>query len=263
MARNSSRGRIRLYQYLLISGFALSWEGLVRAGVLDQFFFARPTAVLQRVADWLVKGDVYGHLGITFAESLLAFVIGTLAGIGIGLWLALTPTMLQVLEPFIKASNAIPRIVLAPIFTLWLGLGIASKVALGITLVFFLAFFNTYQGIREVNPVILANARMLGASWRHLLRHVYLPSAAGWIISSLRSSIGFAVVGAVVGEYLGAASGIGYMIAQAEGLFDTTGVFAGMAVLVAFVLILDSGVSLIERRVLVWRPALSAAGYAA
>ncbi|HEU4390494.1 MAG TPA: ABC transporter permease [Blastocatellia bacterium] len=260
MARENSRTRIRIYQVLLAVGFVLLWESLVRAGLLDEFFFPKPTSTLMRIGEWFARRDIYGHLGITFAESLLAFVIGTFAGIGIGLWLALTPRMLEVLEPFIKASNAIPRIVLAPIFTLWLGLGIASKVALGVTLVFFLAFFNTYQGIREVNPVILANARMLGASWRHLLRHVYLPSAAGWIISSLRSSIGFAVVGAVVGEYLGAASGIGYVIAQAEGLFDTTGVFAGMAVLVAFVLVLDAGITLIERRVLVWRPALSGTG---
>ena len=122
------------------------------------------------------------------------------------------------------------------------------------TLVFFVAFFNTYQGVKEVSPVVLQNARLLGATRFHLLRHVYLPSAASWIFSSLRTSIGFAVIGAVVGEYLGSAAGLGYLIAQAEGVFDTTGVFAGMVVLMAFVLVLDALVGALERRLLVWRP---------
>src|SRR5699024_7484724 len=138
--------------------------------------------------------------------------------------------------------NSIPRVILAPIFTLWFGLGILSKVALGVTLVYFIAFFNVYQGIKEVNPVILANARMLGAGKRHLLQHVYLPSATTWILSSLRVSIGFAVIGAVVGEYLGSASGIGYIIAHAQGGFDTVGVFAGMMGLGIFVRVWDFAV---------------------
>ena len=160
----------------------------------------------------------------------------------------------MVLDPYVKALNAIPRVVLAPIFTLWFGLGILSKVALGVTLVFFVAFFNTYQGVKEVSPVVLNNARLLGAKRGHLLRHIYLPAAASWIFSSLRTSIGFAVIGAVVGEYLGSAAGLGYLIAQAEGVFDTTGVFAGMVVLMAFVLVLDALVGALERRLLVWRP---------
>jgi NitT/TauT family transport system permease protein len=248
---------VRIYQTgLFIAGLA-AWEGLVRARWLDAFFFSQPSSIAQRVVRWALEGDIYRHLAITLTETLLAFVIGTVLGIGVGLWLALAPTALKILEPYIKAFNAIPRVVLAPIFTLWFGLGIVSKVALGVTLVFFLAFFNTYQGVREVNPLVLSNARMLGASPLNLLRHVYLPSTAGWIISSLRAAIGFAMVGAVVGEYIGAAAGLGYLIAQAEGVFDTTGVFAGMTILVLFVLILDAAVSLIERRVLVWRPQTS------
>ena len=246
--------RIRIYQALLFAGVIVGWEALVRTGIADEFFFSSPSMIAVRVRDWLISGQIHRHLVITLSETVLSFVIGTVLGIGFGLWLALAPTALRVLEPYIKGLNSIPRIVLAPIFTLWFGLGITSKVALGVTLVFFLAFFNTYQGVREVNPVLLANAKMLGASWRHLLRHVYLPSTAGWIISSLRSSIGFAVVGAVVGEYIGAAAGLGYLIHQAEGVFDTTGVFAGMVILVFFVLILDAMVTIVERKVLVWRP---------
>jgi len=246
--------KVRLYQAGLFAVTLLTWEGLVRMRLLDAFFFPTPSSIFLRACEWLRTGAIYRHLSITLTETLLAFVIGTVLGIGVGLWLALTPLALKVMEPYIKAFNAVPRVVLAPIFTLWFGLGIVSKVALGVTLVFFLAFFNTYQGVREVNPVVLANARMLGASGRHLLWHVYLPSTAGWIISSLRASIGFAMVGAVVGEYIGASAGLGYIIAQAEGVFDTTGVFAGMTILVASALILDSAVSVVERRVLVWRP---------
>src|SRR5712672_3375657 len=161
----------------------------------------------------------------------------------IGLWLALSPTASTILDPYIKAVNAMPRVILAPIFFVWFGLGIASKVALGVTLVFFVVFFNVYQGVREVSPVVLANARMLGASPRQLLRHVYLPSAMSWVFASLHNSVGLAFVGAVVGEYLGSAAGVGYLILQAEGTFDIDTVFAGILVLTAFALVLDYAVT--------------------
>ena len=157
-------------------------------------------------------------------------------------------------DPYVKMVNALPRVVLAPIFTLWLGLGIWSKVALGVTLVFFIVFFNVYQGVKEVSATLLNNGRMLGMSERQLMRHVYWPSALSWMFSSLHTSVGFAVVGAVVGEYLGSAAGLGYLIQQAEGTFDVAGVFAGMFVLSAFVILIDFGVTAVERRLLVWRP---------
>jgi NitT/TauT family transport system permease protein len=147
-----------------------------------------------------------------------------------------------------------PRVILAPIFATWFGLGMGSKVALGMTLVFFIVFFNVYQGVREVSPVLLANARMLGANRRQLLRQVYLPSAMSWVFSSLHTSVGLAFVGAVVGEYLGSARGIGYLILQAEGTFDIDTVFAGIVVLTAFALMLDGAVTLIERRLMRWQP---------
>ncbi len=248
------RARVRLWQAGLLFLLVAGWEVSVRAGWVDAFFFSKPSDIAARVWEWFSTGEIYGHLWITLWETMLAFLIGTVLGVVLGLWLALVPTASAVLDPLIKAMNSIPRMILAPIFTLWFGLGVASKVALGVTLVFFVAFFNTYQGIKEVNPVVLANARMLGASGRQLLRHVYLPSAASWIFSSLRTSIGFAVIGAVVGEYLGSARGLGYLISQAEGVFDTTGVFAGMVVLAVFVVLLDWVVSRVEARLLVWRP---------
>ena len=144
--------------------------------------------------------------------------------------------------------------VLAPIFLLWFGLGIWSKIALGVTVVFFVVFFNTFRGVREVDRVIVDNARMLGASERQLIRHVLIPSALTWIFSSLHVSIGLAIIAVVVGEYLGASRGIGYLIAQAEGVFDTTGVFAGITVLSAGVLMVGIAVDRLERRLLQWKP---------
>lgn len=217
------------------------------------FFFADPLKVALRVVQWFASGSIWYHLWITLSESILAFLLGSLGGIVFGFWFARKPLVAAVFDPYVKAANALPRVVLAPIFALWFGLGIWSKVALGITLVFFIVFFNVYQGVKEVSQPILSNARMLGMNERQLLRHVYLPSALSWVFSSLHTSVGFAVVGAVVGEYLGSAAGLGYLIQQAEGVFDVTGVFAGMVVLTAFVLIVDWLVTMVERRLLAWR----------
>jgi NitT/TauT family transport system permease protein len=218
------------------------------------FFFSTPVDVAQRIFKWFAEGTIWRHLWITLVEAMLAFVLGSIGGILIGFWFARQQRVAAVFDPYVKAANALPRIVLAPIFTLWFGLGIWSKVALGVTLVFFIVFFNVYQGVKEVSPTVLANARMLGMSERQLMRHVYWPSALSWMFSSLHISVGFAVVGAVVGEYLGSAAGLGYLILQAEMTFDIAGVFAGMFVLAAFVLFIDFMVTLVERRLLVWRP---------
>ena len=227
--------------------------------LLPPFFFSNPVDVAKQIVDWFVSGVIWKHLWVTLEESILAFVIGSAGGILVGFWFARQPRTAAVFDPYVKIANALPRVVLAPIFTLWLGLGIWSKVALGVTLVFFIVFFNVYQGVKEVSPTVLANARMLGMNERQLMRHVYWPSALSWMFSSLHTSVGFAVVGAVVGEYLGAAAGLGYLIQQAEGVFDVAGVFAGMVVLAAFVIVIDVIVSIVERRLLVWRPAPSEA----
>jgi NitT/TauT family transport system permease protein len=222
--------------------------------LLPPFFFSNPVDVFTQVIDWFATGVIWKHLAITLWESILAFVIGSLGGVLVGFWFARKPLVAAVFDPYVKMANALPRVVLAPIFTLWLGLGIWSKVALGVTLVFFIVFFNVYQGVKEVSLVVRDNGRMLGMSERQLMRHVYWPSALSWMFSSLHTSVGFAVVGAVVGEYLGSAAGLGYLIQQAEGVFDVAGVFAGMFVLSIFVVLIDIGVTLVERRLLVWRP---------
>jgi len=255
------RLRLMLYQAVLLSAVFAFWYAMTTPGVVSEefakntaFFFGKPIEVLKVVWVWFSSGKIYPHLGITLLETMLAFVAGSVLGLLIGLWLALSPLASALADPYIKALNAMPRVILAPIFAVWFGLGITSKVALGVTLVFFVVFFNVYQGVKEVSPTVLANARMLGASSRQLLRHIYLPSATSWVFSSLHTSVGMAFVGAVVGEYLGSAKGVGYLILQAEGVFDINTVLAGILVLTAFALLLDWVVTRVETRLLAWRP---------
>ena len=262
-ARNG-RLRLRAFQVLLAVLLLVIWHVLTSPTLLPPiyfsepnqaaFFFGEPLKVFGRLWRWFVSGEIYEHLWVTLVETLLAFLIGTVFGVIVGLWLALAPTASVILDPYIKAINAMPRVILAPIFFVWFGLDIASKVALGVTLVFFIVFFNVYQGVKEVSPVVLANARMLGASPRQLLRHVYVPSAMSWVFASLHNSVGLAFVGAVVGEYLGSARGVGYLIHQAEGFFDMNTVVAGIVLLTAFALMLDWLVGIAERRLMVWQP---------
>jgi NitT/TauT family transport system permease protein len=254
-----SRARLLLLQALVAVVAVAAWHVLTTddyfgTAVLPPFFFSTPVDVGSRVVQLFAGGAIWRHLWVTLSESMLAFAIGAAGGVLIGFWFARKPTVAAVFDPYVKMANALPRVVLAPIFALWFGLGIWSKVALGVTLVFFIVFFNVYQGVKEVNPTVLANARMLGMNDRALMRHVYWPSALSWMFSSLHTSVGFAVVGAVVGEYLGSAAGLGYLIQQAEGVFDVAGVFAGMFILAAFVIAIDAVVTLVERRLLVWRP---------
>ena len=241
--------------HLLLLAIVLgAWHVLTSTELLPPFFFGEPLQVGRRILDWVISGKIFPHLGITLLETLLAFVIGTALGLGAGLWLGLSPLAARLLDPYMTAVNSMPRVILAPIFAVWFGLGIWSKVLLGVTLVFFIVFFSVYHGVREVSPVVLANARMLGASRRQLLRHVFLPSATAWVFASLHASVGMAFVGAVVGEYLGSARGVGYLILQAEGVFDINTVFAGVIVLTLSALALDRLVSVLERRLLTWRP---------
>ncbi|ASU39975.1 ABC transporter permease [Herbaspirillum sp. meg3] len=268
-----SHKNLRFWQLLVLVVVLGVWHIATR-NEQTAFFFGEPLKVAVRIWQWFTVGsgslevgfgdttfftltfpaEIYSHLLVTLTETVLAFGIGTVLGLGVGLWLALSPVASAILDPYVKAANSMPRVILAPIFAMWFGLGIWSKVALAVTLVFFIVFFNVYQGVKEVSPVVLANARMLGANARQLLRTVYLPSATSWVFSSLHTSIGLAFVGAVVGEYLGSARGVGYLILQAEGSFDINTVFAGIVVLTAFALVLDVAVGVIEKRLMKWQP---------
>jgi NitT/TauT family transport system permease protein len=252
-----NRALVLILQVAFGVGLLVAWHfaANIRVGSATmKFFLSTPIDVFWRIVKLFAEGDIWRHMWITLQETVLAFVLGSLGGVLCGFALARNALAAAVADPYLKAANALPRVVLAPIFMLWLGLGIWSKVALGFSLVFFIVFFNVFQGVREVPQTILANARMLGFNERQLFRHVYWPAALTWMFSSLHVSVGFALVGAVVGEYLGSAAGLGYLIQQAEGVLDVTGVFAGMVILMVFVLVIDALVTAIEKRLTVWQP---------
>jgi NitT/TauT family transport system permease protein len=250
----ASESAVILFWQLAVGVTTLTlWQTLVSLKILDAFFVSRPSDIAQRIGQWIVTGSLWGHLGVTIEESLLGLTVGSAMGISLGFSFGRSPMLARIFDPYIKMLNAVPRVVLAPLFLLWFGLGIWSKVALAVTLVFFVMFFSTYQGVRDADPVLIDNVRMLGASERQLVRHVLIPSALTWIFSSLQTSLGFAMVGAVVGEYLGSTRGLGYVISQAEGTFDTTGVFAGMTVLGIVVVVVSAAVTRLERWLLRWK----------
>lgn len=222
--------------------------------LVDPFIWSRPSRIVARLGEWLGSGIVLNNVFITLYEALMGFVLGALAGIVIGFLLGRSDLWSRVLNPFIQVLNALPRLVFAPIFFLLFGLDENSKIALGFSLVFFIVFFNAYQGVREVDRNVFNNVRMLGASERQMTWHVLLPSALTWILTSLHTSVGFAMVGAVVGEYLGAARGLGHVIAQAEGNLDATGVWTGMLVLCVVVVLVEVFVTWLERRLVRWKP---------
>jgi NitT/TauT family transport system permease protein len=242
-----------IYHLALFLGLLALWKLSTSSGYLSAFFFGDPVKVFRTIAGWFSTGTIYRHLGVTLIETACAFFAGSVAGLGVGLWLALNPLAAMLASPYVKAFNSMPRVILAPIFAVWFGLGMTSKIALGITLVFFVVFFNVFQGVREVSQGILANARMLGAGPRQLLKSVYLPSATSWLFSSLHTAVGMAFVGAVIGEYMGSEAGIGYLILEAEGTFNINGVFAGVIILTFFAILLDALVSLVERKLLFWQ----------
>jgi NitT/TauT family transport system permease protein len=244
----SSRQRIWLYRIVVLVVLIGVWEFASERSVITRFFVGSPLEVALTIVDWCWSGLIWPHLAVTLIETLLAFAIGTALALVIGLWLALDPFWSGVFDPFIKSVNTMPRLILAPIFSVWFGLGIWSKVALGVTIVFFIVFFNVYQGVKEVSPILLANVRMLGANRAQLIHRVYIPSAMSWVFSSLHLSVGMAFVGAVIGEYLGSAAGVGYLILQAESTFDINAVIAGIVILTACALVLDAMVTLVENR---------------
>lgn len=239
---------VRALQALLVLAFLGVWEVSSDLSPQAHFFFSQPTAIAVRLASWLASPDVWVDLAVTLVETVLGFLGGTVLGLALAFLCYGSRLAERVLMPFFGVANAMPRLVFGPIFVLWFGLGLTSKVVLGLSLVTFLVLFSTFQGLREVDPALILRVRLLGGTPRDVLRHVLVPSALTWVFTSLRTSVGFALVGAVVGEYTGAAHGIGHRIDFAEGMFDSTGIFAGLALLCAMVLALDQVLDLVERR---------------
>jgi NitT/TauT family transport system permease protein len=256
--RRGRRLKVNLARLALLVVIVGGWQLFTSLKIVDPFFFGQPSGIVTQLRDWAEHGTEFGSLwlqiGVTMKEALLGFGYGVLGGIVVGVLLGMIPFLADVVGPYIKVANAIPRIVLGSIFVVWLGLGTTSKVMLASVLVFFVVFFNAFQGVREVDRNFLANARVLGASQLQIVRHVVLPSALTWIIASLHVAFGFAVIGAIVGEFLGAQKGLGLVISTAQNNFNPNGVFAAMLIIAVIALSAEGVIGWIERRLLGWRP---------
>src|SRR6266568_4801106 len=221
--QQARRRRLVVYGLRLLLGVAIiaGWELGARAGVIDKFFWSQPSDIAATLWRWVTQGTDLGPLSdqvlVTMEETVGGFIVGSIFGVVFGVVLGSNRLLSDVLSPYIKGANAIPRVVVGALFAVSLGLDIKSKIATASVLVFFVVFFNAFQGVREVDRNLIANARILGASGWRVFTDVILPSAMTWIIASLHISFGFAIVGAIVGEYLGAQYGIGLMIATAQG----------------------------------------------
>lgn len=237
-----------------------SWE-IAATLWIDPFNYSKPSLIFARLVDWFTTGTDFGsiwyQLWVTVAEAVLGFVLGAIVGVVLGVLLGRSSYLADVLAPFIKAANAVPRIVLAALFLIWFGLGMASKVATVFVLVFFAVFFNAFTGAREVDRNLIDNARILGAGRLAVLRWIVLPSATSWILSSLHIAFGFALIGAVVGEYTGANAGMGFLIANAQGTFDSAGIYAGMIIITVVAVLAEWVIGRLEDRLLRWRPSAS------
>ena len=237
------------------------WQLFTSLKIVDPFFFGQPSGIVRTAWQWVQHGTNQGSIWLqiytTMEEAVFGFLIGVAAGIVVGVLLGQFRFLSEVLSPYIKAVNALPRIVLGALFVIVLGLGISSKIVLAAFLVFFVVFFNAYQGVREVDGNLVNNARVLGASRMQVIRNVVLPSAMTWIIASLHVAFGFAVIGAIVGEVLGAQHGMGVLITDSQNNFNTDGIFAGMIIIGLIALVAEWLISLLERRLLAWRPQTS------
>jgi NitT/TauT family transport system permease protein len=242
----------------LLVGLIGAWQALASAGRIDVFFFGEPSGVWRQLADWVrngtTEGPLWAQVWVTLQETVIGFAIGVGLGVVCGIVLGRIRVLADILSIYIGALNSIPRIVLGSIFIIWFGLGMSSKIALAVLLVFFNVFFNAFQGAREVDLSLVANARLLGAGRLAVVTQVVVPSAFSWIIASLRAAFGFAITGAVVGELLGAQQGLGTLIAQAQGDFNPDGVYAGLVVTTVLAIVAEGAITLVERRLLRWRP---------
>lgn len=255
LLRRSTIPAIQIAILLVLLG---AWQIAVDTKTIGVFYFGSPAGTLRELYEWIRRGTLQGPLWqqawVTMQETLIGFGIGVGFGVLLGVVLGRITILARIFNVYIGTLNSVPRIVLGSVFIIWFGLGMGSKIALVVVLVFFSVFFNAFQGARDVDPSLIANAKILGANRASVLLHVVLPAAFSWIIASLRVAFGLAITGAVVGEILGATQGLGLLIEQSQGNFDPDGVYAGLVVTTLLAAIAEGLITLLERRLLRWKP---------
>jgi NitT/TauT family transport system permease protein len=247
-----SRGQMLIWQTALFIVVMACWQ-FASGRLVDNFFISNPLEVAERLWEWTVTGFIFPHLWVTFYETVVGYVLGSLIGALLGIWLGVSRFMSRLLNPFLFAFYALPKIALAPLLVLWFGLGLQSKIALATVIVFFLVFYNTFTGVREVDPDMIHTVRLMKARRDQVLIHVVIPSAMSWIFAGLKISIPYALIGAIVGELIAASQGLGFLVARMGADFDTTGVFAVLVVIGLLAIALNQVVEIVQVRQERWK----------
>jgi NitT/TauT family transport system permease protein len=246
LAARVSRGLMTLLPGLAILAF---WQ-LASGRLIREIYVSKPSAVAARLYELFASGEIYPHLATTAQELVLGYLIGVAGGILGGYALGRSPRLANVFEPYVMAFYGIPKIALAPLFIIWFGIGIGSKVALAAIMVFFLVFYNVYTGVRSVDRELINLTLVMGANQRQLTYHVYLPAAAPFVLLGMRMAVPYAVIGVIVGEFTSSVQGLGLFIHEASSTYDPAGVFAGIVILLAFVIVANFLAGRLERRLL-------------
>ena len=239
-------------QLAALAVFVAIWEGAGRAGLLNPLYAPRPGQIVAALVDLFGSGRIWTHLEATFTAALVGLALGIVVGIVLGVLGALIPLVAELLEPVMTLLNAIPRVILAPLFVIWLGIGIASKVALAFILVAVLIFFTVFTGIRQVDRRLVERIVTLGGGRWALVRHVYLPSVAAWVLGNLKVAVGFAFTGACVGEFVAASRGLGYLLSFAQSTFNSALMMAIVLLIMVVVLVIFALAGRLEKYLLRW-----------
>jgi len=249
----SAASRVWLRQLVALALLLAAWEAAGRAGWLNPLYAPAPSKIGGALVELFADGGIWPHLEATFSAAIGGLLIGVAVGGVLGAAAALVPLVAELLEPVMMLLNAIPRVVLAPLFVVWFGIGLASKVALAFVLVAVLAFFTVYSGIKQVDRRLVERVQTLGGGRWAVLREVYLPFVAAWVLGNLKVAVGFAFTGAVVGEFVGASRGLGYLLSFAQSTYNAALMLALVLLIVVFVMLIFAAAGRLERRLLRWR----------
>ena len=245
-------GFMVICQIVLGAGLLLLWQG-ASGRLIDSFFISNPIDVGTRLVGWIGDGSLFLHIWATVYATVMGFIVGAVGGVVLGIWLGVAPFTARLLNPYLNALNALPKVALAPLFVLWFGLGIESKIALAAVLVLFLVFLNTYAGVREVDQDLIDGARLMKASRVQVIAKVIIPSALSWVFAGLKISVPYALIGAVLGEMIAANRGLGYLVQFSGSQFDSAGVFAVLIVIALLAVALNFLVEIVQHRMQQWR----------
>jgi len=256
--RRPSRFRkflVRLFwQVLVLAVVVAIWQIMADAKVLSPLAASKPTDIWHELTTLATTGGLWSNVSVTLEETVYGYIVGSVVGVLAGFGLAFVPKVREVLNPYVTVLNSVPRLALGPLFILWFGIGLMSKVVLVFSLVVFIVFTNTIAGASSIDPDIVMVSRLLGTSRRQLVTKVMIPSTFPWVVAGMRLSIAYAVAGAVVGEMFASQKGIGTLIVAGSGVFNTAEIFAALIVIAVIAAILDLLGRIIERRILRWRP---------